>query len=107
MEDVHKVGFSKNILSCAFNSLLLLKMAEETSFLVFCDDNFFFNTRFGLISLSMFGLTIVLINWRSTWSHSLPFGAWIFRWGLSDWYIYLGFCSHENMYLDVVILLLT
>ena len=35
MEDVHKVGLSKNILSCAFNSLLLLKMAEETSFLVF------------------------------------------------------------------------
>jgi len=42
MEDVHKVGFSKNILSCAFNSLLLLKMAEDTSsFLVFCVDNFF------------------------------------------------------------------
>ena len=107
MEDVHKVGFSKNILSCAFNSLLLLKMAEDTSFLVFCEDNFFFNIRFGLISLSMFGLTIVLIDWRNTWSHSLPFGAWIFRWGLSDWYIYLGFCSHENMYFVVVILLLT
>ena len=41
MEDVHKVGFSKNILSCAFNSLLLLKMAEETSFLAFCEDIFF------------------------------------------------------------------
>ena len=41
MEDVHKVGLSKNILSCAFNSLLLLKMAEDTSFLVFCVDFFY------------------------------------------------------------------
>ena len=48
MEDVHKVGFSKNILSCAFNSLLLLKMAEDTSsFLVFCVDIFFLT--YGLV----------------------------------------------------------
>lgn len=73
MEDVHKVSF------------LALNVTIGGTFRLYMTFFYQFWATFGTCFLDE-TVMIILIDWRNTSNHSVPFGASIFTWGLYDWY---------------------